>query len=110
MKIGSGGHNAQAAQDAVAARQQEQIRLKPTLEQELLQSQKQGLELNKPVLHPNKSAELEGYLRNKETSGEGKKNKDSGGKRQEGDKPKDSDSPDKDMPPGLKGVLLDKYM
>jgi|AGTN01.2.fsa_nt_gi hypothetical protein len=110
MKIGAGGHNAQTAQDAVAARQQEQTRLRPTLEQELLQSQKQGYELNKPVLQPNKSAEMEGYLRNKETSGEEKKKKGYSGKPGERARGDDPDSPDKDSPPGLKGVLLDEYM
>ncbi len=109
VKIGAGGFDVQVAQDAITSKQNDQARLKPPMEQELLQAQKLGAEINKPVLHPGQSAELTGYLRRKDTAEE-KKKRNTGNKRKQEKKPDEPASLKKDSCSGLKGLLIDKYM
>lgn len=111
MKIGAGGLQSQAAQDMINARQAEQTRQKLPVHEEVPRGQqKVGPEINKPVYNTYKSAELNSYLKNKETSAQEKKTKRtrSGGK----DNPEDAKSKTAEKgkyPADASGSLLDEY-
>lgn len=111
MKIGAGGLQAQVLQDIVSARQAEQARQKPPVSQEMFQGQQKiGPEINKPVYDTYKSAELNSYLKNKETSSPEKKAKRSrAGEKQSPYAAKSKAAGKGKYPAGTSGSLLDEY-
>lgn len=111
MKIGAGGLHIQSVQDLVAARQADLTRIKPPTEEEIQKGkQRQGPELNKPVVDMSKSAGLNSYLRSKEAEDSHKRGRvteeDEEGNTRAG-LPK---TPRNDRyQSGRKGALLDEY-